>query len=75
MGDAIQKDGGITQNTNHRAVVMQSRLIGMYSELGYKQAELDLMVDGNHSMKPFLYDDDTIKIHFQQATGDQMSVP
>ena len=63
--DAIQKAGGITQNANLRGVVLQRRLPGTKSELSYKQAELDLLdlvLDGNQSQNPFLFDGDTIRI-------------
>ena len=65
MVDAIQKAGGITQNANLRETVLQRRLPGMESELRYKQAELDLLdlvLDGNQSQNPFLFDGDTIRI-------------
>ena len=63
--DAIQKAGGITQNANLRGVVLQRRLPGTESELSYKQAELDLLdlvLEGNQSQNPFLFDGDTIRI-------------
>ena len=63
--DAIQKAGGITQSANLREVVLQRRLPGTESELRYKQAELDLLslvLDGNQSQNPYLFDGDTILI-------------
>ena len=72
--DAIQKAGGITQNANLRGVVLQRRLPGMESELRYKQAELDLLdlvLDGNQSQNPFLFDGDTIRIREAEETPDE----
>ena len=63
--DAIQKAGGITQNANLRGVVLQRRLPGAETGLRYKQAKLDLLdlvLDGNQSQNPFLFDGDTIRI-------------
>ena len=72
--DAIQKAGGITQNANLRGVVLQRRLPGTESELSYKQAELDLLdlvLDGNQSQNPFLFDGDTIRIREAQETPEE----
>ena len=69
--DAIQKAGGITQNANLRKVVLQRRLPGIDSKLSYKQAELDLLdlvLDGNQSQNPFLFDGDTIRIREAEET-------
>ena len=63
--DAIQKAGGITQNANLRRVVLQRRLPGTKAEFTFKQAELNLLslvLDGNQSQNPFLFDGDTIRI-------------
>ena len=63
--DAIQKAGGITQQANLREVVLQRRLPGMDKPLKFKQAELDLLalvLEGNQSQNPFLFDGDTIRI-------------
>ena len=72
--DAIQKAGGITQNANLRGVVLQRRLPGTASELSYKQAELDLLdlvLDGNQSQNPFLFDGDTIRIREAEETPEE----
>ena len=72
--DAIQKAGGITQNANLRGVVLQRRLPGTESELSYKQAELDLLdlvLDGNQSQNPFLFDGDTIRIREAEETPEE----
>ena len=72
--DAIQKAGGITQNANLRGVVLQRRLPGTKSELRYKQAELDLLdlvLDGNQSQNPFLFDGDTIRISKAEETPEE----
>ena len=72
--DAIQKAGGITQNANLRGVVLQRRLPGTESELSFKQAELDLLdlvLDGNHSQNPFLFDGDTIRISEAEETPEE----
>ena len=69
--DAIQKAGGITQNANLRGVLLQRRLPGTESEFSYKQAELDLLdlvLDGNQSQNPFLFDGDTIRIREAEET-------
>ena len=61
--DAIQKAGGITQVANLRDVVLQRRLPGEPPR--YKQAKinlLDLILKGNHSQNPFLFDGDTIRL-------------
>ena len=63
--DAIQKAGGITQQANLRDVVLQRRLPGISSSSKFKQTKLDLLglvLDGNHSQNPFLFDGDTIRI-------------
>ena len=72
--DAIQKAGGITQNANLRGVVLQRRLPRTESELSYKQAELDLLdlvLDGNQSQNPFLFDGDTIRIREAQEIPEE----
>ena len=61
--DAIQKAGGITQVANLRDVVLQRRLPGEPPQ--YKQARLnllDLILQGNQSQNPFLFDGDTIRL-------------
>ena len=72
--DAIQKAGGITQNANLRSVVLQRRLPGTESEPSYKQADLDLLdlvLDGNQSQNPFLFDGDTIRIREAEETPEE----
>ena len=72
--DAIQKAGGITQNANLRGVVLQRRLPGAETGLRYKQAELDLLdlvLDGNQSQNPFLFDGDTIRISEAEETPEE----
>ena len=61
--DAIQKAGGITQQANLREVVLQRRMPGI--DPSFKQAELDLLallLEGNQSHNPFLFDGDIIRI-------------
>ena len=73
--DAIQKAGGITQNANLRGVVLQRRLPGVGSDIGYKQAELDLLslvLDGNQSQNPFLFDGDTIRIREADEISEEV---
>ena len=72
--DAIQKAGGITQNANLREVILQRRLPGTSSVPSYKQAELDLLdliLDGNQSQNPFLFDGDTIRISEAEETPEE----
>ena len=72
--DAIQKAGGITQSANLRGVVLQRRLPGTQNELSYKQAKLnllDLILDGNQSQNPFLFDGDTIRIRKAEEIPEQ----
>ena len=69
--DAIQKAGGITQKANLRNVLLQRRLPSTDGELIYKQAQLDLLnlvLDGNQSQNPFLFDGDTIRITQAEET-------
>ena len=69
--DAIQKAGGITQAANLRGVVLQRRLPGTDNQSSFKQAELDLVdlvLDGNQSQNPFLFDGDTIRIGKAEET-------
>ena len=61
--DAVQKAGGITQNADLRAVVLQRRLPG--DPPSYKRASLDLLEliqQGDQLQNPFLFDGDTIRI-------------
>lgn len=61
--DAIQKAGGITQNADLAAVVLQRRLSG--DPPGYKRANLNLLQllqQGDQLQNPFLFDGDTIRI-------------
>ena len=72
--DAIQKAGGITQQANLKSVVLQRRLPGTEKELSYKQAQLDLLdlvLEGNQSQNPFLFDGDTIRIRKAQETPEE----
>ena len=72
--DAIQKAGGITQNANLRSVFLQRRLPGAETGLRYKQAKLDLLdlvLDGNQSQNPFLFDGDTIRISEAEETPEE----
>ena len=69
-----QKAGSIAQNANLRGVVLQRRLPGTESEFRYKQAELDLLdlvLDGNQSQNPFLFDGDTIRIREAEETPEE----
>ena len=55
-------------------VVLQRRLPGTESQLSYKQAELDLLdlvLDGNQSQNPFLFDGDTIRIREAAETPEE----
>lgn len=61
--DAIQKAGGITQVANLRDVTLQRRLPG--DDPQYKQAKLnllDLILKGNQTQNPYLFDGDTIRL-------------
>ena len=61
--DAIQKAGGITQNSNLKKVILLRRLPGWTNE--YKQTEIDLInliFEGNHNQNLFLFDGDIIKL-------------
>ena len=55
-------------------MVLQRRLPGTESQPRYKQAELDLLdlvLDGNQSQNPFLFDGDTIRIHEVEETPEE----
>ena len=72
--DAIQKAGGITQQANLRGVVLQRRLPGTEPNIRYKQAKLDLLdlvLDGNQTQNPFLFDGDTIRITKVEETLEE----
>lgn len=61
--DAIQKAGGITQKANLRDVQLQRRLPGETPQ--FKQARLnllDLILEGNQSQNPYLFDGDTLRL-------------
>ncbi len=61
--DAIQKAGGITQKANLRDVQLQRRLPGETPQ--FKQAKLnllDLILEGNQSQNPYLFDGDTVRL-------------
>ena len=70
--DAIQKAGGITQIANLRDVVLQRRLPG--EEGQYKQAKLnllDLILKGNQTQNPYLFDGDTIRLGKADETPEE----
>jgi polysaccharide export outer membrane protein len=70
--DAIQKAGGITQVANLRDVVLQRRLPGQ--EAQYKQAKLnllDLILQGNQTQNPYLFDGDTIRLGKADETPEE----
>ena len=61
--DAIQKAGGITQNTNLKEVIISRKLPG--KKISYKEGKvnlLDLIFNGNHLQNTILYDGDIIKL-------------
>lgn len=63
--DAIQKAGGITQIANLRDVVLQRRLPGSDQPVRYKQTRLNLLeliLEGNQTQNPYLFDGDTIRL-------------
>ena len=63
--DAIQKAGGITQIADLRTVVLQRRLPGSDQPVRYKQTNLnllDLILEGNQTQNPYLFDGDTIRL-------------
>ena len=63
MIDAIQKAGGITQNTNLEKVVVLRRMPGLEKE--YKSTYInliDLLFKGDHDQNLFLFDGDIIKL-------------
>ena len=71
--DAIQKAGGITSQANMREVLLQRRLPGTESQFRYKQARLDLLdlvISGNQTQNPFLFDGDTIRISEVEETPE-----
>ena len=73
MVDAIQKAGGIAERQSARGG-LQRGLPGTESEPSYKQAELDLLdlvLDGNQSQNPFLFDGDTIRIRKAEETSEE----
>lgn len=61
--DAIQMAGGITNTANLKKVILKRKLKG--SNFEYKQTRLNLMnllLEGDQSQNPFLFDGDTIII-------------
>ena len=61
--DAIQKAGGITQNTNLKEVIISRKLPG--KKISYKEGKvnlLDLIFNGDHIQNTILYDGDIIKL-------------
>ena len=70
--DAIQKAGGITQNANLRDVQLQRRLPGETPH--FKQARLnllDLILEGNQSQNPYLFDGDTLRLGEADETPEE----
>ena len=70
--DAIQKAGGITQVANLRDVVLQRRLPG--EDAQFKQAKLnllDLILKGNQTQNPYLFDGDTIRLGKAEETPEE----
>ena len=61
--NAIQKAGGLTQNANLKNIELIRRLPG--KEASYKRAKLnlvDLVLEGNQTQNPYLFDGDVIRI-------------
>ena len=61
--DAIQKAGGITQNTNLEKVIVSRRMPGFKKK--YKRTEInliDLLFKGDHEQNLFLFDGDVIEL-------------
>ena len=70
--DAIQKAGGITQKANLRDVQLQRRLPGETPQ--FKQAKLnllDLILEGNQSQNPYLFDGDTVRLGKADETPEE----
>ncbi len=70
--DAIQKAGGITQKANLRDVRLQRRLPGETPQ--FKQARLnllDLILEGNQSQNPYLFDGDTVRLGKADETPEE----
>ena len=70
--DAIQKAGGITQKANLRDVQLQRRLPGQTPQ--FKQARLnllDLILEGNQSQNPYLFDGDTVRLGKADETPEE----
>lgn len=70
--EAIQRAGGITQNSDLRNVVLQRRLPG--ERIAYKQAKLDLLsliLQGDLLQNPLLFDGDTIRIPLAQESVEE----
>jgi len=71
--DAIQKAGGITQNTNLKEVLLRRKLSGSNNE--YKQAKLDLLsliTRGEQSQNLFLFDGDIIILQKADEFNSQL---
>lgn len=63
MIEAIRLGGGITKTANVSNVILRRRMPG--ENIEYKEAKLnlvDLILEGNHSQNPYLFDGDIIKI-------------
>ncbi len=70
--DAIQKAGGITQKANLRDVRLQRRLPGETPQ--FKQARLnllDLILEGNQTQNPYLFDGDTVRLGKADETPEE----
>lgn len=70
--DAIQKAGGITQKANLRDVLLQRRLPGEPPQ--FKQARLnllDLILEGNQTQNPYLFDGDTVRLGKADETPEE----
>lgn len=72
MVDAIQKAGGITQQADLRRVKIQRLLPGRQKR--YKAAMvnlLDLVLDGDQTQNPLLFDGDIIRIETAEETPEE----
>ena len=61
--DAIQKAGGITQEAKLDEVILKRRTQNKMNQYSEKKLDLiDLMLNGNQTQNPFLYDGDVIEL-------------
>ena len=61
--DAIQKGGGITQEAKLNGVILKRRTQNKTNQFSEKTLDLvDLMLNGDQTQNPFLYDGDVIEI-------------